>query len=129
MTAMMPMTTAIYAAILGLLGAALTVNVIVNRARAKVTAGEGGVPSLAQAIRSHGNFIEQAPLALILIAFAEIAGARPLIVNVLGAGLIVGRLASAYTLNRTLALTLLRQVGATVTILVTIGASVAILLA
>jgi hypothetical protein len=34
MTAMMPMTTAIYAAILGLLGAALTVNVIVNRARA-----------------------------------------------------------------------------------------------
>jgi len=126
MTAMMPMTTAIYGAVLGLLGAALTVNVIVNRVRAKVDAGDGGVASLAQAIRAHGNFAEQAPLALILIAFAEAAGARPLVVNVLGIALVVARLASAYALNRTLGPSPLRQLGASVGILVLIGASVAI---
>jgi uncharacterized membrane protein YecN with MAPEG domain len=126
MTATMPMTTAIYAAILGLLGAALTINVIVNRVRHKVTAGDGGVAGMAQAIRAHGNFIEQAPLALLLIAFAEAAGARPLVVNVLGAATVLGRLASAYALNRTLGLTLARQVGATLGILVLIGAAAAI---
>ena len=36
-----------YAAVLGLLGAALTINVIINRGRAKATAGDGGSPALA----------------------------------------------------------------------------------
>ena len=36
MNAMVPTITALYAALLGLLGAALTINVIVNRVRAKV---------------------------------------------------------------------------------------------
>ena len=38
-----------YAAALGLLGAALTINVIVNRGRAKAVSGDGGAPALAQA--------------------------------------------------------------------------------
>jgi uncharacterized membrane protein YecN with MAPEG domain len=127
MTAMMPpMITAIYAAILGIVAALLTINVIVTRVRTKVDAGDGGVAIMAQAIRAHGNFAEHAPLALIVVAFAEVAGARPLVIHILGIALVVGRLAAAYALNRTLGLSLPRQIGASITILVMIAGSVAI---
>ena len=80
MNTTVPSITAFYAALLGLLGAALTINVIVNRVRSKVDAGDGGVAKLAQAVRAHANFAEQAPLALIVIGLAEMLGARPLVV-------------------------------------------------
>ncbi len=118
-----------YAAALGLIGGALTVNVIVNRGRAKATSGDGGAPALAQAIRAHGNFIEQAPLALIVIALGEAAGMRPLTVNLLGGGLVVSRLAAALALGRTLALTRLRVFGAGLGVLVLAAASIGALLA
>jgi uncharacterized membrane protein YecN with MAPEG domain len=127
MIATMPMTTAIYGAVLALLGAALTVNVIVMRVRGKIFAGDGGIAYVAQAIRAHGNFIEQAPLGLILVAFAEAAGARQLVVHILCIGLVAGRLASAYALNCTLELSVLRQIGASLAILVLVGAAAAII--
>jgi len=40
-------TIAPYAAVLGLLGALLTANVIVNRVRTEVGAGDGGIARLA----------------------------------------------------------------------------------
>ena len=80
MNTTVPSITAFYAALLGLLGAALTINVIVNRVRSKVDVGDGGVAKLAQAVRAHANFAEQAPLALIVIGLAEMLGARPLVV-------------------------------------------------
>jgi uncharacterized membrane protein YecN with MAPEG domain len=129
MNATIPMVTALCAAILGLLGAALTVNVIINRVNSGVDAGDGGVARLAQAIRAQGNFIEQAPLALIVIALAEAAGARALVVQVLGIVLVASRLASAYALNRSLGQSSLRQFGGGTGVLVLATASVALLLA
>jgi uncharacterized protein len=102
MNATSPTITAVYAAILGLLGAALTVNVIVNRVRTRVDAGDGGIATLSQAIRAQGNFVEQAPLALIVIALGEAVGANSLVVQVLGVALVASRLAGAYALNRSL---------------------------
>jgi len=128
MTTMIPITSP-YVAVIGLLGAALTVNAIVQRVRSGVNAGDGGVAALARAIRAHANFAEQAPLALIVIAFVELAGQRSLVVNVLGVALVVARLASAYALNRSLDQSPLRQFGGGVTILVVAIASIAILLA
>jgi uncharacterized membrane protein YecN with MAPEG domain len=129
MNATIPMISALYAAILGFLGAALTINVIVNRARSGIDAGDGGVAKLAQAIRAHGNFVEQAPLALIVIALAEAAGGRAFVVHILGAALAAARLASAYALNRSLGQSPLRQFGGGVGVLVLAAASVALLLA
>jgi len=129
MNAIIPSITAFYAALLGLLGAALTINVITNRVRSKVDAGDGGVPKLAQAIRAHANFAEQAPIALIIIAFAEALGSRPWLVHVFGVALVLARLASAVGLNRTLGQSPPRQLGASVTALVVIAASIAVLLA
>jgi len=129
MNATIPTITALYAALLGLLGAALTANVIANRVRCGVNTGDGGVAKLAQAIRAHANFAEQVPLALILIAFAEASAARGLVVHILGVALVAARLASGYALNRTLGPSPLRQFGGGVTVLVVAVASVAILLA
>jgi hypothetical protein len=129
MTTTIPMISALYGAILGLLAAALTVNVIVNRVRSGVDAGDGGVAKMAQAIRAHGNFAEQAPLGLILIAFAEALAVRPLAVHVLGAALVVTRLASGMALNRSLGQSSLRQFGGGLAVLVLVAASAAILLA
>jgi uncharacterized membrane protein YecN with MAPEG domain len=123
------LTIAPYAAILGLLGALLTINVIANRVRARTDAGDGGVAALAQAIRAHANFVEQAPIALIVIALAEAAGARGLVIHGLGVALIAARLASAYALNRSLGNTPLRQFGGGLSVLVAIVASVVLLLA
>jgi uncharacterized membrane protein YecN with MAPEG domain len=129
MTATIPTLIAPYAAVLGILGAILTINVILNRVRTKIDEGAGGDARLARAIRAHGNFAEQAPLGLIVIAFAESFGSRAWIVHVLGAALVAGRLTSAYGLNRTLAQSPGRQFGASVNALVLVAASLAILLA
>ena len=129
MNATVSLNTAIYAAVLGLLGAALTVNVILSRVRSGINAGDGGVPALAQAIRAHANFVEQAPIALIVLGLAEASGARMLVVNVLGVALIAARLASAYALNRTLAQSPLRQFGGGVSVLILAATSVALMLA
>jgi uncharacterized membrane protein YecN with MAPEG domain len=129
MNAIVPATTALYAALLGVLGAALTANVIANRVRFGVDAGDGGVAKLAQAIRAQANFVEQAPLALLVIGLAEVLGARVLVTQILGAVLLVTRLASAYALNRSLAQSPLRQFGGGFAVLLTIAASVTLLLA
>jgi uncharacterized protein len=128
-TVPVPISTAICAAMLGLLGATLTINVIANRVRSRIDAGDGGVAALAQAIRAHANFVEQAPLALIVIAFAEALGARLLVVQALGAALVAARLASAFALNRSLAQSALRQFGGGLSVLIITAASVALLLA
>jgi uncharacterized membrane protein YecN with MAPEG domain len=129
MTPVFPFYTSIYAAILGLLAALLTVNVIVNRVRAKVDVGDGGVASLAQAIRAHGNFAEHTPLALLLIGLVEAFAYRSPVVNGLGTVLLAARLLSAWGLNSTLKQTFGRQAGATLTILVTAVSAALILYA
>lgn len=127
MTPVFPFYTAIYAAVLGLLGALLTVNVIVNRVRAKVNVGEGGVAALAQAIRAHGNFAEQVPIALLLVGLVEAFGYRAPLIQGLGGALLVARLLSAWGLNSSLEQTFGRQAGATLTILV-VAVSAALIL-
>ena len=66
-----PTITATVAALIGLLAVLLAARVIVFRVRFKVNAGDGGHAPLAQAIRAHANLVEHAPLALIVLAFAE----------------------------------------------------------
>ena len=127
MTASPPFVTAIFAAILGLLAALLTANVIVHRVRLKVESGDGGLPAMTQAIRAHANFAEHVPLALLLIAGVEMLGRAHWLVVALGVVLLVARLLSALGLGRSLAGTPPRQAGAALTLAVTIAASVVIL--
>jgi uncharacterized membrane protein YecN with MAPEG domain len=119
----------IYAALLALLAAALTVNVILNRVRSGVASGDGGVSGLARAIRAHANFTEQAPIALIAIACGEASGVRPFVVNILGVALIVARLTAAYALNRSIGQSPPRQFAGGLSILILVAAGIAALLA
>ena len=129
MTHVFPFYTAIYAAVLGLLAALLTINVVVNRVRAKVDVADGGVTALAQAIRAHGNFAEHTPLALLLIGLVEAFAYRSAVVIGLGAVLLAARLLSAWGLNSTLKQSFGRQSGAGLTILVTAVSSALIIFA
>jgi uncharacterized protein len=122
MTPVFPFYTAIYAAVLGLLAAILTVNVIVTRVRTKVDMADGGVAPLAQAIRAHANFAEHTPLALLLIGLVEAFGYRSPVVNGLGVVLLAARLLSAWGLNSSLKQTFGRQSGASLTVDVSVFA-------
>jgi uncharacterized protein len=127
MSTVVPIVSAAYAAVLGLLAAALTVRVILNRVKTGIQAGDGGNASLAQAIRAHANLAEQVPLALLLIVLAEAVGTPAGLIHVLGVALVVGRFANALGLSRSLGPTGPRQAGAGLTVLVVTAASLLIL--
>ena len=123
----LPMVCALYAALLGILAAVLTVRVIVCRVRFKVDTGDGGHAVLAQAIRAHANLTEQVPLALLLIALAEAGRAPASAIHALGGALVLARLANAWGLSGSLGPTVPRQAGAGLTVLVIAATSMLIL--
>ena len=127
MSLTVPVVSAGYAALLGLLAVVLTIRVILNRVKHKVNTGDGGNKDLAQAIRAHGNFAEQAPLALLLLMVLEATGAAPTMVHVLGVALVVSRVLNAWGLSQTLGLSMGRQAGAGLGILVYVALSLLIL--
>jgi uncharacterized membrane protein YecN with MAPEG domain len=123
-----PTITATVAALIGLLAVLLAARVIVFRVRFKVNAGDGGHAPLAQAIRAHANLVEHAPLALIVLAFAEASvPAWRWLIMVLGVVLLIARLASAWGLSHSLGGSTGRQAGAGLTQLVTVVASLLVL--
>ncbi len=91
----MPQIVPIYAGLLGLVFISLSVRVIRARRQERVALGDGGNPQLRRAIRVHANFAEYVPLALILIAFAELQGQPGVLVHTLGLALLIGRLIHA----------------------------------
>ena len=123
-----PIVTALYAAIIGLLHAILTVNVIRNRVALKVDDGDGGKVTMRKCIRAHANLAQHAPLALLLIGFAESIGTPIIFIHALGAILVLARLLSGQGLLSAEGPTFGRQSGAALTVLVLLAASVLILL-
>lgn len=91
-----PWITALYAGLLGLLYLALSVNVIRYRGQHRVSLGDGDDPVLRRQIRAHANFAEYAPLALILMALAELGGLPTWLIHLTGLLLLAGRLAHAW---------------------------------
>ena len=83
--------TAFYAALLALLLIYLSINVIKRRKSARVSVGDGGDDALLRAMRTHGNFCEYVPIALILIALTEANGFPAWLVHPLGVLLVAGR--------------------------------------
>lgn len=123
-----PVITAAYAALVGLLAAFLTVRVIIFRDRFNVDTGDGGQPVLAQSIRAHGNLTEQAPIALLLIGFAEMLQAPAFAIIGLGAVMLLARLASAWGLSHSLHIeSTARKSGAGLTVLVVVATALLVL--
>ncbi|MCJ2093453.1 MAPEG family protein [Methylobacterium sp. J-072] len=87
-----PATTAVYAALLALVYLGLSGWVMGSRVSDNVLFGDGGDESMLKRVRSHANFSEYVPLALILVGLLEAGGASHGLVQGLLIALLVGRI-------------------------------------
>jgi uncharacterized protein len=65
------------------------------RQQFKVSVGHGGHEPLLRRMRAQANFIENAPFFLILVAALELSGASQLILAIVAAIFVVGRISHA----------------------------------
>ena len=120
----MPITTALYAGLLGLVALGVAFSAGRIRGKLNISVGDGGNPDLLCAMRRHANFAEWVPLALILIALLELNAVSTRAIHILGASLVIARILHAVGLRPDTMKSLARLIGATVTALVTLIASV-----
>ena len=64
------------AAVFGLLHVIFTLRVGDYRFKSKISLGDGGDLELRNRVRAHGNFIENVPIALLLIFLNDLDGAQ-----------------------------------------------------
>lgn len=86
------MITGVYAAIAALAFVYLSMRVIRIRRGKGISVGPAGDPELERAIRVQGNFIEYAPITLLLLFIAEQNGLAGLATHLLGLLFLAGRL-------------------------------------
>jgi uncharacterized protein len=93
--------SAIYVALIVLMGIALTFLVIYQRRSKKIGMGDGGDKMAARLIRVHGNFAENAPPAMALLILLPLAGAETWAIHGVGLLFLAGRAAHAFGLSQT----------------------------
>ena len=87
-----PDVTILYAAILGLIAIYLGATAGARRAKEGISLGHGTDDELLLRMRRHANFVENVPLALVLVALLEMQGVTSTAIHGLGAALVVGRI-------------------------------------
>jgi len=95
------MITGIYAGICGLLLGVLYVRISQRRLTTKIGVGSGGDAELEQRVRAHGNLVESAPFALVLLYLIEQTGLSSTYIHVFGAAFVFARLAHAQGMSTT----------------------------
>src|ERR1700733_10478542 len=95
----MPIITALYAGLLGLVAFGVAFPAGRLRGRLGISVGDGGNRELLCAMRRHANFIEWVPLALILIALLALDGAPAAAIHSLGTVLVLSRISHAVGLR------------------------------
>ena len=118
-----PEVTILYAGILGIMAIALGATAGIKRAKSGISLGDGGDRELLLRMRRHANFIENVPLALILIGLLEMQGVSSMAIHALGAGLVLGRILHAVGFGEDVN-NLLRGMGAGLSGLVIVTSSV-----
>jgi uncharacterized membrane protein YecN with MAPEG domain len=122
-TIAIPIITALYAGLLGLVSLGVSFPAGSLRGKLGVVVGDGGNKDLLLAMRRHANFVEYVPLALLLIALLEMNGVASRYIHILGAVLLIARLAHAFGIKVDTMKTPGRMVGAVGTMLVTLVSS------
>jgi len=115
--------TALYAGILTLIAIFLGAAVGAMRGTTGISILHGENMALATRIRRHANFIENVPLALILLAALELNGASPGLLHGLGIALVACRIAHPLGLHHDNMRNPLRGIGAGGPILVSLIAA------
>lgn len=88
----LPVYTGLTTALIMMLQIVLMVRVIMQRGKNEVNIGNGGIDSMEQAIRVHGNLTENAPIFLIGLALIEAISGSTIWVAVLGCVFVIARL-------------------------------------
>ncbi len=120
----MPIITTLYAGLLGLLSLALSFQAGSMRGKTGISIGDGGQQEMLLAMRRHANFVEYVPLALILIGLLEFNAVNALAIHVMGASLVLFRIAHAVGLKADTMQGAGRLIGAAGTALLTLTASI-----
>lgn len=97
---MVPMITALYAGLCGLLLLGLAVLVVARRRSARIGIGVSDDRELERRVRAHGNAAEYVPIALLLLLVAEMSGLGGTWLHLAGITLVASRLAHAFGLTR-----------------------------
>lgn len=119
--------TPLYAVPLALMMFVLWLNVVKQRATAKISIGFGADNTLHEKIRKHGHFIEFVPLVLVMMLIAELRGANVIALHVSGGLLVVSRLLHPFGLHHDNSMHVLRIIGNTGSLLalfIAVGANV-----
>ncbi|RZK00174.1 MAG: MAPEG family protein [Novosphingobium sp.] len=124
---MLLQTTLCLAAAAAVINLWLSIRVGQVRHAAKVSVGDGGNEALTRRMRAHANFIENAPLVLILMGAIDLATRGANWLAVVGQVFMLGRVCHALGMDGG-RLQALRGVGTLVTMLTLLGLAVAAIL-
>lgn len=105
----------VYAALITLMGVALTYLVIFRRRSKLIGIGDGGDKTMARLIRVHGNFCENAPFALALLILLALTGGPGWAVHAVGLLFLAGRVAHAIGLSQSVGKSIGRVAGMVMT--------------
>ena len=83
--------TSLMAALAAVALVLLSLPVSLRRIKARVNLGDGGDALLQRRIRTQANFVEYAPMAVILVGLVELAGVDARVVWTLAGALALGR--------------------------------------
>lgn len=119
--------TALYAALLCLVGLALAGLVGRERVRVGASLGNGGDKRLIEADRRHMNWVEYVPFIIVLLAVIELNGGSRTWLHVLGGTLLVARIVHPFGIDGTHMMRWQRFVGTVGTFLVALAAIVTVL--
>ncbi|WP_159016231.1 MAPEG family protein [Cognatiluteimonas profundi] len=97
----MPRITLLFASLHLLLLLVLVARISRHRHAHSIGLGAGGDALLARKIRVHGNFVENAPVALLVLALLELSGMPPPWLWGFGSALLLGRVMHAIGLSST----------------------------
>ena len=123
-TLYIPVYTSLTVACLILIQVVLMVSVIKMRGDLGILIGSGDNEALKQRIRAHGNFIENVPTFMIGLVLIELLMGSTLWVAILGAIVVLARLAHAFALTSSSGVTagrLLGTLGTAIPMLVVAG--------
>ena len=104
--------TLLYTSLIAILAIFLAFRVGVTRGKTNTLLGEGDSSELLQAIRSHGNLMEHAPISLILLLLLEMQGVEDWKLHLIGSSFFLFRILHAYGLTISRESTPYRVVGA-----------------
>ena len=118
-----PFYTGLFAAMLMIMQMILMAMVTKQRGASDVLIGDGGDGDMLQAMRVHGNFVENVPIFLIGLALIELLVGSNMWGLVMGSVFGLGRVLHAIGMSITTGLSIPRFVGTVASLLVTLVAA------